>query len=87
MSYQATRRAENPFQQHIQNLNSHAEEESENDDEDTSHNIKFTIPNKNDEKGEWITSSSHNYSVLKVEEKKYFWILLQVRLFVRSSLL
>ncbi|KAG5682488.1 hypothetical protein PVAND_011839 [Polypedilum vanderplanki] len=48
MSYQATRRAENPFQQHIQNPN-----DSENDDDDTSHNIKFTIPNKNDEKAQW----------------------------------
>lgn len=50
MSYQATNRIEtNPFQtqQHNQNI----EEESEND-EDTSHNIKFTIPqNENNEKG------------------------------------
>lgn len=52
MSYQATnnnRIDSNPFQtqQHTQNI----EEESEND-EDTSHNIKFTIPpNENNEKG------------------------------------
>lgn len=51
MSYQATRRAENPFNQQQQQNPSPGgdEEESENDDE--THNIKFTIPNKSDEKG------------------------------------
>lgn len=52
MSYQATttRIDSNPFQQQPP-LSHHIEEESEND-EDTSHNIKFTIPpNENNEKG------------------------------------
>lgn len=47
MSYQATTRIDNNPFQHRNN-----DEESENED-DTSHNIKFTIPpNENNEKGE-----------------------------------
>lgn len=47
MSYQATTRIDNnPFQHDL------GEEESEND-QDATHNIKFTIPaNENNEKGE-----------------------------------
>lgn len=49
MSYQATTRSENPFQQ-MHNT----EEENEDYDEDGSqHNIKFTIPPNNNEKGKF----------------------------------
>lgn len=59
MSYQATTRIDNnPFQ------HGNVDEESENDDDASQHNIKFTIPpNENNEKGEW------NFSREKIYEK------------------
>jgi hypothetical protein len=48
MSYQATRRIENPFQQQ---LNTPSIDEDDENDEDATHNIKFTIPPSNNEKG------------------------------------
>lgn len=53
MSYQSTnqRKIENPFQQQQQQTNSPNPEDESDNDEDASHNIKFTIPPNNNEKG------------------------------------
>jgi len=61
MNYQATiDRTENPFQQ----LNN--QDDNFEDEEDTTHNIKFTIPPNSNEKGKLKISYSRS---------NYFWII------------